>query len=185
MFERAGELQKIFREQNEKELQQLAELMEMQQALDMAIMKEREITVYPEDNIEIALFTELGELMNEFPTIFKYWKTTAKDDREKGLIEYVDCIHFAISLLNYKADNAIKALLSQQLETYDYSYELDSDYSTFDIHYLLQEITTENAEIKICHLFDLGKILGFTWDEIYNAYIDKNKVNYERLRGGY
>ena len=173
MFERSEELQKIFREQNEKELQQLAELMEMQQALDMAIMNEREITVYPEDNIEIALFTELGELMNEFPTIFKHWKTTAKDDREKGLIEYVDCLHFAISLT------------AQLLETYDYSYELETDFSTFDIHYLLQEITTENAEIKICHLFDLGKILGFTWDEIYNAYIGKNKVNYERLRGGY
>ena len=49
--------------------------------------------------------SELGELMNELPTYFKYWKKTSADNKEKALEEYVDCLHFAVSLLNYYLQN--------------------------------------------------------------------------------
>ncbi len=42
-----------------------------------------------------------------------------------------------------------------------------------------------SADIKMIHLFELGNYLGFTWPEIYQAYKNKNAVNYERLKNGY
>ena len=71
-------------------LEQLNELLEMQYALDEAILKEHG-NVYDEkiaEQMKIALFVELGEMMNELPTKFKCWKKTAKDNKEKALVEY-------------------------------------------------------------------------------------------------
>ena len=84
-------------------LEQLKELLEMQRVLDEAILKEHD-NVYDEKiaaQMKIALFVELGELMNELPTRFKHWKKTAVDNREKALVEYVDALHFQLSLFNY------------------------------------------------------------------------------------
>ena len=83
---------------------QFKELLEMQRVLDENIMKEHGL-VYDEhiaNNIGVALIVEVGELMNEFPTKFKHWKNTAVDNREKGLVEFVDCLHFILSLFNYE-----------------------------------------------------------------------------------
>lgn len=63
-------------------LEQLKELLEMQKTLDESILKEHG-NVYDEEiaeKMKVALFVELGELMNEFPTKFKHWKKTAKVD---------------------------------------------------------------------------------------------------------
>ena len=51
-------------------LEQLKELLEMQRVLDEVILKEHG-NIYDEkiaDQMKIALFVELGELMNEMPT---------------------------------------------------------------------------------------------------------------------
>ena len=78
-------------------------ILEMQRELDTAILKQHG-NIYDENIAEqtkIALFVELGEMMNELPTCFKHWKFTAKDDRKKALIEYVDALHFQMSLFNH------------------------------------------------------------------------------------
>src|SRR5699024_12229731 len=31
----------------------------------------------------------------------------------------------------------------------------------------------------------MGQLLGFTWEQIEQAYLDKNKINHERQDGGY
>lgn len=66
-------------------LEQLKELLEMQRVLDEAILKEHG-NIYNKkiaDQMKIALFVELGELMNEMPTKFKHWKKTAKDNQRQ------------------------------------------------------------------------------------------------------
>ena len=84
-------------------LEQLKELLEMQRVLDEAILKEQGIVWDEkiEEQTKVALFVELGELMNEMPTKFKHWKKTVVDNREKALIEYADALHFALSLTNH------------------------------------------------------------------------------------
>ena len=127
--------------------------------------------------MKIALFVELGELMNEFPTKFKHWKSSAKDDREKGLEEYVDCLHFALSLTNYSMNRG-KWKVN---ESWEYEAHNHNVLSLFD------ELNGCVTYIKepLSFLFAIGNKLGFTWDEIYHDYTKKNEINYQRLRSGY
>lgn len=155
-------------------INQLKELLEMQKALDEAILKERGIKEYPYENMRIALFVELGELMNEFPSKFKHWKKNAIDNHEKGLEEYVDCLHFKLSIYNY--EYTCKDIF-HDLPDYNKCIQKAPCLRT------LIEISFEFSDFN--SFFVLGNILGFTWEEIYNAYKKKNQVNYERLKNGY
>lgn len=161
-------------------LEQLKELLEMQRVLDEAILKEH-VNIYDEkiaDQMKIALFVELGELMNEMPTKFKHWKKTAKDNREKALVEYVDALHFQMSLFNYYECDIF--------EPYHNYYEKEEGYFCDDIgKCLIGSVESCSFTIGLSYLFDLGYILGFTWSEIYETYKAKNAVNYERLKNGY
>ena len=163
-------------------INQLKELLEMQALLDESILKDKGIKKYPKDNIQIALFVELGELMNELPTYFKHWKLSAVDNRDKALVEYVDCLHFGLSLTNNSKD-AYDRDFSLSPEIYNYNSHEITLLSQLPIHKLLLNIA--QFEGNLSYLFGLGVKLGFTWDEIYAAYKNKNAVNYERLRGGY
>ncbi|WP_373128082.1 dUTP diphosphatase [Dielma fastidiosa] len=158
--------------------EQLKELLEMQRILDKNIMKEHGL-VYDEhiaNNIGVALIVEVGELMNEFPTKFKHWKKSAIDNREKGLVEFCDVLHFVLSLINY----------------YEYDIDFMKEYNKCDtleqfpnmLHAFLNGICYF-TKFSLTHLFQIGNFLGFTWPEIYQAYKDKNAVNYERLKNGY
>lgn len=158
-------------------LEQLKELLEMQRVLDDAILKEHG-NVYDKkiaEQMKIALFVELGELMNELPSYFKHWKKTAKDNREKALIEYVDALHFVLSLFNYR-----RCVVSEKI--HDYHNVL---YTSRTIRECLENIVLLDDSYKLTVLFELGNLLDFTWEEIYKAYKDKNAVNYERLRNNY
>lgn len=158
-------------------LDQLKELLEMQRVLDEAILKEHG-NVYDEkiaEQMKIALFVELGELMNEMPTKFKHWKKTAEDNREAALVEYVDALHFQLSLFNYYECKVNKWI--------DYNNRLIEEHSLYDL--LQASVKYANTPTGINRLFDIGNHLGFTWDEIYQAYKEKNEINYERLKNGY
>ena len=156
-------------------IDQLKELLEMQRVLDESIFKEHGITEYPLENMKLALFDELGELLHEFPTKYKHWKKNAVDNREKGLEEYVDVLHFALSLNNYYGMS----------EYEEYEYESCISFACFSwlLHRIYQEAVEQGFLLE--YLFALGNDLGFTWNEIYTAYKEKNAVNYERLRNNY
>lgn len=163
-------------------IDQLKELLEMQRVLDANIFSNKGIKEYPKENMQIALFVELGELLNELPTLFKHWKSSAVDNREKALVEYVDCLHFALSLTNNEKES-FNNDLSLSPDIYDYNSHKITLLSELPIHKLLKNIV--QFEGNLSYLFGLGAKLGFTWDEIYTAYKDKNAINYDRLRGGY
>lgn len=38
---------------------------------------------------------------------------------------------------------------------------------------------------KLAKLLDLTERLGFSFDDVYQEYLNKNKINYERLKNGY
>lgn len=160
-------------------LEQLKELLEMQRVLDQSIFDAKGITEYPSENMKIALFVELGELMNEFPTKFKHWKSSAVDNREKGLVEYVDCLHFALSLVNYW-----NTRVPTDFERYAYQ-DLKQNVDDYTYTQLFRLINGRNAPLTLIWLFVLGNKLGFTWEEIYQTYKKKNEINYERLRNNY
>lgn len=132
-------------------LEQLKELLEMQRVLDEAILKEHG-NIYNKkiaDQMKIALF-----------------------------VEYVDALHFQMSLFNYYECDIF--------EPYHNYYEKEEGYFCDDIgKCLIDSVESCSFTIGLSYLFDLGYILGFTWSEIYETYKAKNAVNYERLKNGY
>ncbi len=52
-----------------------------------------------------------------------------------------------------------------------------------------QKFDSQNARVEVVDLFhflvSMGQVLGMSADDIYNAYVKKNKVNHERQESGY
>lgn len=120
---------------------------------------------------EIAFKVELGELLNEFPQAFKFWKLNVKVDKNKLLEEYVDCLHFALSLWRGEKINEISPLLIGSLQ--EQAMEL------FKIN------ITDNWERFFGLFLGLGALLNISVREMQDFYVVKNAVNHSRQASGY
>lgn len=198
MFEYAEELRKKLRKTKNKQLTELAELLEMQEELDKSTLKQHGITEYPEEEIRMALSVEIGEMLNEVPTIFKYWEKTAQSNIEKALEKYVDILHFVLSLSNFYIKYLVLSDRMKYISISEYEYkalnrvhpisnENIGTISNGKIHIINDAVSriTSHVYNKCKPLFDIGSVLGFTWERIYKDYKDKNAVNYQRLKEGY
>lgn len=183
----------------------LTKLFDMQRTLDARIVEQHGLQgqdLLPQKIL--ALQVELGECANEWRG-FKFWSTD-QDPREKEmsiidlskrfntetgeniewknplLEEYIDCLHFILSIgLDLDIDVyafGIEAVTSDTI--------IDSFKSVFDA------ITLFSEDLEIWdyeQLFDrfagLGNMLGFTSEQIEEAYLNKNKVNHERQDTNY
>lgn len=189
MFGKSRKFHDALCDSDDIQLQQLGEMLKMQMELDTDIIAAKEMPEYPIYSIRLALIVEVCEMLQEMPTVFKYWKDSAVDNREKALEEYVDVIHFALSLTNYAGElrAAIKdTKLLQSIYGYD-SIRIGSEQRTTynvynEINYLISTLAYRRMLLPV---FRLGRILGFTWNEIYDGYMNKNKINHERLNCGY
>ncbi len=130
----------------------------------------------------LALLVELGELANE-TRCFKYWSLKGPSKRSVILEEYVDGVHFILSL-------GLDMKINQDREIIDVLPTDKNKTQLFnDIFGIVQELrvnnTKDNYYMLIDMYFALGKILGFSKEDIYQAYIEKNKVNHERQENNY
>lgn len=165
--------------------EKLLEMLQMQQALNENILKEHGSEKYTDENLEHAFLDELGELNHELKPLWCWWKKTQKPvDQERLLEEYVDCIHFGLCMLlnsyKYELENVVDNIVfkyQSYINFKEYATSLrcfkdilNRSYDSFD---------------RFVVLLALGDKLGFDFDTIYEAYIKKNKVNYERLKNGY
>ena len=129
----------------------------------------------------LALLVELGELANE-TRCFKFWSLKGPSDQETILTEYVDGIHFILSLAN----------------EYDFNLSVPGEVSISDqdltgqFLLLYQGISRFKNERKndlfqtvFAEYLNLGKMLGFSAEDVEKAYVSKNEVNYERQKQGY
>lgn len=144
------------------------------------VEKINDIIVTYEDQ-RIPLFVELGELLNEFPTKFKYWRQSAKDNRDNGLEEFADCLNIIFGMMSFSDLKSIKMNLDIMTEIFikdnnDIYYNI---YSIIDISYKRNPIS------QFYNLIAIGYKLGFTWEEIYKASKNKIKIINERLDNGY
>lgn len=153
----------------------LNQLFTEQNKLDQHIYKKHNIN--PDDIFTEkvwAFITELAECGNEFE-LYKYWKTNKKMDREKGLIEFVDIVHFSISLL-----------LQCGGEKHDYNKTVPKDINQQFINVTSCAVTLsmtkskEHAIALLNSVIALGYALGFTETEVLTQYQKKNNINYDR-----
>lgn len=160
----------------------IKKMLEAQKELDKANMEKGGLTEYPLDMVQTAYRVELGELLQEWKQ-FKYWKLNKGEiDREKMLEEWADCMHFALSLENYN--------ICPNEGYYDYiAKHAEEDvekylYAENDIYIVLKRCFTDFDYI-VEYTIILGLKLGFTLEELEQAYWKKNKINWERIEGGY
>ncbi|MFE7063153.1 dUTP diphosphatase [Sutcliffiella sp. NPDC057660] len=160
----------------------LKELYTMQKELDAKIeeqhgLNNRDLV----DQKILALLVELGELANE-TRCFKFWSVKPASERNVILEEYVDGVHFLLSVgltLGYKEDiprevgTRTESLTDQFLILYDLI-------SLFRV-----EKQEEPFQVLFATYVELGEMLGFSWKEVEEAYMEKNLVNHKRQQQGY
>lgn len=154
----------------------------MQAALDEHIQAKHELGA--ENLVErkiLALLVELGELANE-TRCFKFWSLKGPAEKETVLAEYVDGIHFILSLgIDLGFVPEIQAVRKKQ----------ESDLTTqfIAIYGYISEFRTVLNEAAFQKVFReylyLGEMLGFSAVDVEQAYVSKNEVNYERQKQGY
>ncbi|HET7627840.1 MAG TPA: dUTP diphosphatase [Bacillales bacterium] len=155
-------------------------LLQMQAKLDDHI--EREHGLKEVDTTEeklLALQVELGELANE-TRCFKFWSLKPASDRNVILEEYVDGLHFILSLgLSFAYDwkpesvEGEETLVSAFLRTFE------------RIAAFRNAPTEHHYNVLFSTYLMLGEQLGFSGVDIQSAYEDKNATNHERQEQGY
>ncbi len=156
------------------------QLFEMQRQLDAFIEKTQNIErdVFKEKGL--ALMIELAELANE-TRCFKFWSTKGPSEREVILEEFVDSIHFLLSLGNEKG-LTLEAWPEIQMKEDLTNWFL----RTQDAILTFIQHPTEDLYRAVWQYYGvLAYNLGFSFDDIIGAYITKNEKNYERQRTGY
>lgn len=154
----------------------IKKMLEAQKELDKANMKKGGLTEYPLEMVQTAYRVELGELLQEWKQ-FKFWKLNKGEiDRDKMLEEWADCMHFALSL-----DNNIYKCESYTDDDFRRAVE---DVKTLDIYKVIDDCFIVGMFTLSC-VIALGLKLGYTLEELEQAYWNKNKINWERIEGGY
>lgn len=145
----------------------IKKMLEAQKELDKANMKKGGLTEYPLDMVQTAYRVELGELLQEWKQ-FKYWKINKGEiDRDKMLEEWADCMHFALSLFIQEEIEEDISEYCSYLETYEIIERC------FNLYFVLENTLA------------LGLKLGYTLEELEQAYWKKNKINWERIENNY
>lgn len=154
----------------------LNEISVMQSKLDESILQKHDCS-FDLEKSKLALIDELGEMNHENKGNWCWWKSTqAPVDRNKLLEELVDAWHFAMSIYNHvRKGSDIRADVQ--------SFEVVK-YESFDLSTLIAWAITKDV-VLIPIMIAISNKLGFTIEDVYQAYIEKNKVNYQRLKQGY
>lgn len=161
----------------------LEKLFKMQAALDRYI--EDKHSLQAEDLFDrkvLALLVEIGELANETRS-FKFWSLKPASEKSVILEEFVDGIHFLLSLgiecgfhqqaVDVKAEPSSSTVNEQFLKIYQGAV-------TF------QQTKSFSDYLKVFEYYvQLAMLLGITDEEIKTAYIEKNEVNYKRQQNNY
>lgn len=114
---------------------------------------------------------------------------TGLSEKNPLLEEYVDCLHFVLSI-----GLELKVKLPYVIGNYE-APNVTRQFSLVfeDISKLDRVIRNEYEESMIFDIYDetvrgilgLGRLLGFTWEQVEQAYYAKNKENHERQENGY
>ncbi|ATZ17122.1 dUTP diphosphatase [Williamsoniiplasma luminosum] len=163
--------------------QALIWLSEQQQKLDAYILKNLDVQtdqLYINKKI-IAFFVELGEYANEERS-FKFWSKKKASDLTIQLDEYIDGLHFLISLGNDLNFN----FKDFKFKQFDVKTNLESYFVILDKLNAFSQIQDANNYQKLLNAFlTIAQINDYSETAVIDAYKIKNKVNFERQDSNY
>ncbi|WP_085521395.1 dUTP diphosphatase [Tuberibacillus sp. Marseille-P3662] len=176
----------------------LKQLFTMQAELDKHIVDEKGLEGQDLTQKKIIAFkVELGEFLNEWRG-FKFW---SKDQtprisvpikrwigeikrivgfKNPLLEEYIDGVHFLLSIgiergYDKWLEDQRKSDVSNSVTVMDFAEDIFNN-----------PINSAGKWLKaLLDYISLGKELGFSDEDIFNAYMDKNAVNHTRQESGY
>jgi dimeric dUTPase (all-alpha-NTP-PPase superfamily) len=162
---------------------QLEKLFQMQKALDTHIEEKHKLQ--DEDLFSrkvLALLVEIGELANETRS-FKFWSVKPSSAKEVILEEFVDGIHFILSLGIERGFDEKGFDLNER----DSSLNASEQFLTvYELISLFQKSKGFQDYIGLFEAYlQLASLLGFTKEEMEQAYFKKNEVNYQRQQNNY
>ncbi|PLR93211.1 dUTP diphosphatase [Bacillus sp. T33-2] len=152
----------------------------------------------------LALLVEVGECANEWRG-FKFWSKDQKprtrliDKDPHGqcapietnplLEEYVDGLHCVIDLGIVLSDEfywdlevLIKDITQEKLVQKEEN--ITDTFTLIFYHAAMMRHDDYYGQLFGAYL-NLGEMLGFTWEQIEQAYMAKNAINHHRLESGY
>lgn len=158
-------------------------LFSLQEALDRKI--ETQHGLQNENLVEkkiLALLVEVGELANE-TKCFKFWSLKPSAPIDVILEEYVDGVHFILSL------GLELGIAPEQFELRDIQGEISLTEQFLNVFAAINIYKDNQSVSTYIKLFNqyiyLGQLLGFTNEQVEMAYFSKNEVNHERQKQGY
>lgn len=167
----------------------MIEFHEMQRKLDKTIIEKHNLKgINLFENKIISLDVELSEFFNEVES-FKHWKI--HKGKKHILEECCDAFHFLLSISNdfkhilakptsliiepSKGKNVDYMLINRKMVSIKKT--LWVKFRPLKDPYLLNTILRDMITIL--------NMLGYTFKDLENAYIKKNKINFERQEGDY
>jgi dimeric dUTPase (all-alpha-NTP-PPase superfamily) len=159
----------------------LKKLYELQKNLDDRIREQHNLQgVSLLSKKTLALNVEIGELANE-TRCFKYWSDKKASDRDRILEEYVDCLHFILAI------GIEKEYDDTPIELKSTDYDMTEQFLTLYID--INDFMVCSSKDHYITLFEdflsFGKSLGFSEEDVEDAYVKKNNINHKRQDEGY
>lgn len=158
----------------------IKDMIERQKRLDIAMYGSNNAS-YDRERTRLALIDEIGELNHELKAVWCWWKKTQKPvDREKVLGELADLWHFVLNIFYHEYPYVTDDFLNKSvtIEGVDIA-----QLNVSTIYYSLIDLYQDNWILK--NMFILSLRLGFTFEEVYEAYKEKNEINYLRIKNNY
>jgi dimeric dUTPase (all-alpha-NTP-PPase superfamily) len=139
----------------------------------------------------LALKVELGELANE-TKVFKYWSIKEAAGRAVILEELVDCLHFSLGIGltcgHLLEMDTGKRLYYPQAFNVGNKKKLTAVFNdTFNAVAQFEQTAMmyQSYVIMLQALLNLAAALGFSEQDLYEGYVEKNNKNYARQEAGY
>ena len=163
----------------------IKELLKRQAMLDKKFDEKKTVNVRTIKGIQVALITEIGELVQELKSEWNYWKnSTEKFNKSKVLEELSDVLHFYLSYINAK-DEETKGKVIPFLDEFlvEHSKKDLSAKSLEDTLLTLSDfkIFTENKVLG--SILAVSEYVGATEEEFLEFHHEKRlkKIN-ERIK---
>ncbi|WP_026389115.1 dUTP diphosphatase [[Acholeplasma] multilocale] len=158
-------------------------LSEKQRILDNYIAENKGLEIDDEilNKKIVAFLVETGEYANEERS-FKFWSNKKEAELDVQLDEYIDGIHFLISIglqINYDFDNFSQSDfgLTTNVDAYLTLVNLLSDF--------IKDRDFDSYEDLLNIYLNISDIKAYSETEIIEAYKIKNKINFERQDNNY
>lgn len=117
-----------------------------------------------------------------------YCEGSGYQEKNPLLEEYVDGLHFVLELgieVNCEKIPTLCIVPDNAVDQFNELFYQVSHLNWYKNEYGFNCVVEGYFEELFGNYMNLGKLLGFTWNEIEQAYFEKNQINHERQNNGY